>query len=134
MSEWTVETLKEYMDQRFADNDKAVQAALVSQEKLVAAALVAVKEENRKTELAQEKRFDSVNEFRNQQKDIINTFLPRLEYNAQHKALEEKVTTLTARMNQDKGQEISMSKIYAAIGAVGAILGILVLLANGVFN
>jgi len=32
-SGWTVDTLKEYVIQRFIDNQKAVDAALVSQEK-----------------------------------------------------------------------------------------------------
>lgn len=133
-SGWTVDTLKEHITQRFQDNQKALEAALVSQEKAVAAALAATKEAINKAEVATEKRFESVNEFRQALTDQTNSFLPRLEYNAQHKALEEKVDTLTARMNQDKGQEISMSKIYAAIGAVGAILGIIILLANGVFR
>lgn len=122
-SAWQVDTLKEYVEQRFKDQDKAVQAALL-----------AAKEAVLKAEVASEKRFESVNEFRQQLSDQTNTFIPRLEYNAQHKALEEKVSILTDIMNQDKGGDISMGKIYAAIAAVGAILGIIVLLANGVFN
>lgn len=77
---------------------------------------------------------NSVNEFRQQLSDQTNTFLPRPEYNAQHKALEEKVALLTDIMNQDKGGDLSMAKIYAAIGAVGVFLGIIVLLANNVFK
>lgn len=33
-----------------------------------------------------------------------------------------------------KGSDITMSKIYAAIGVAAALLGILVLLSNGVFK
>lgn len=123
ISGWTVDTLKEYTEQRFTDQDKAVQAALL-----------AAKEAVIKAETATEKRFEATNEFRQQLSDQTNTFLPRPEYNAQHKALEEKVYILTERMNQDKGGEVNMGKIYAAIGALGAILGIVVLLANGFFN
>lgn len=91
-----------------------------------------------KAETATEKRFESVNEFRQQLGDQSNTFLPRPEYNAQHKALEDRVTDLTDRMNKNdgarKGSEVTMGKISAVIAAVGTILGILVLLANGIFK
>jgi len=133
-SGWTVDTLKQHYDQRFADSETAVSAALVSQEKAVAAALAAAKEAVAKAETASEKRFDAVNEFRQTLTDQTNTFLPRPEYNAQHKALEEKVDIVTKKMNLDRGGEISMGKIYAAVGAVGAILGMTVLLANNVFG
>ena len=53
MTEWTINTLKEHFDQRFLDNGKAVDAALI-----------AVKEESKKTESAAEKRFDLLNELR----------------------------------------------------------------------
>lgn len=146
-SGWSVDTLKAHVDQRFVDNDKAVQAALVSQEKAVAAALAATKEAVSKAEAASEKRFESVNEFRQTLSDQTASFLPRPEYDANHKALEDKIETqcqalsdkiqgLTDRVNtatgQARGSEITMSKIYAAIAAVGAILAIVVLMANNV--
>ena len=52
-SEWTTDTLKEYLDSLLIEKDKQVDAALV-----------AVKEEGRKTEIAAEKRFDLLNELR----------------------------------------------------------------------
>ncbi len=52
-SGWTVDTLKQHVDDILAEREKAVEAALV-----------AVKEEGRKTELAAEKRFDLLNELR----------------------------------------------------------------------
>ena len=41
MSQWTIETLKELMEQRFIDQDKAVQAALQAAKEAVAKAEVA---------------------------------------------------------------------------------------------
>lgn len=116
-------TWRDYVDRRFEDLEKAVTVALSSAEKAVV-----------KAETATEKRFEATNEFRQQLSDQTNTFIPRPEYAAQYKSLEEKVSMLTDRMNQDKGQDISMGKIYAAIGAVGAILGIIVILANALFR
>jgi hypothetical protein len=126
-SGWTVDTLKEYVLQRFMDNQKAVDAALVSQEKAII-----------KAETAAEKRFESVNEFRQQLNDQAQTLMPRQEYTVQHKALEDKIADINDRLNtmggQSEGSKIVMGKIYAAIAAVGSILAIIILLANNVFK
>lgn len=115
-SGWSVDTLKEYVEQRFITAEKAVKTA----------------------NEASEKRFDAVNEFRGQLGDQVRTFLPRTEYDARHETLENRVSELTDRLNRSdgktRGSEITMGKIYAAIGAVGAILAIIVLLANNVFK
>lgn len=91
-----------------------------------------------KSEQASEKRFESVNEFRKTLSDQTNSFLPRVEYQAHHSALVDRVTEINDRLNRSEGQkqggEVTMSRIYAAIAAVGVILGILVLLSNGVFS
>ena len=124
-SGWTTDTLKYHIEQRFTDQDKAVQAALL-----------AAKEAVLKAEVASEKRFESVNEFRGQLSDQTATFIPRAEANTKFDALGEKVSELTDRMNTSHGErngsEITIGKIYAAIAAVGVIIGILVLLVNGV--
>lgn len=129
MSDNSIHWLK-YVDQRFSDNDKAVQAALVSQEKAVSAALAAAKEAVSKAETASEKRFDAVNEFRKTLSDQTNTFLPRPEYDANHTALEDKIQALTDRMNVSTGKSSGTSATVAYIvtaislvfGAVGIIL------------
>lgn len=111
---------KIYVDQRFSDNDKAIQAALVSQEKAVAAALAAAKEAVAKAETASEKRFDAVNEFRQTLSDQTATFLPRPEYDAQHKALEEKVNTLAIRLNRTDDKSSGRGDVIGwIVGAVG---------------
>jgi hypothetical protein len=126
-SGWTVDTLKEFMTQRFADQDKAVQAALL-----------AAKEAVLKAEVASEKRFESVNEFRGQLADQTATLMPRQEYTVQHAALMEKVNDLTDRVNisdgKARGSQITVGKIYAGLGAAVTILSIIVILANKVFS
>lgn len=121
VSGWAVDTLKEYFERRITDQDKAVQAALI-----------AAKEAVIKAETATEKRFESVNEFRAQLADQSSTLMPRQEYSVQHKALEDRVTDLNDRMNKNdgakQGSDITIGKIYAAIAAVGGVIGILVLL------
>lgn len=137
------------LDERSVSQEKAVQAALVSakeaveksaiaQEKAVSAALDATQEAINKSDAATEKRFESVNEFRKTLSDQTSTFLPRPEYMAQHKALEDRVTDLTNRMNLSAGKETgskdNTARIYAFIGAVGVILGIIVVISNAIFR
>lgn len=116
ISGWTVDTLKEYVEQRFVAQEKAVTTA----------------------NEASEKRFDAVNEFRAQLGDQVRTFLPRTEYDARHETLENRVSELTDRLNrsdgQSKGQEITIGKIYAGLAAVGGVVTVVVLLANNVFK
>lgn len=105
MTDWTVDTLKELMDQRFSDQEKAVTAALAAAERAVEAALAAAEKAVAKAEQAAEKRFEAMNEFRGQLSDQANTFLPRAEYDVQHAALDEKlnlsVKTLSDRVEQN---------------------------------
>lgn len=115
-SGWTVDTLKYYIEALLTEKDKALEAALV-----------AVQEENRKTELGAEKRFDLLNELR----DGVAT-KEHLE------ALEKIVDDLKDRVgkieNIKQGANESRTGIYAAIATVGVVLGIIVLLANGILR
>ena len=78
MSGWTLNTLKEYFDQRFEDSEKAIE----------------------KANTANEKRLDNVNEFRQTLTDQTATFMPRQEYTVQHKALESKIDILQSFQNK----------------------------------
>lgn len=118
ISGWTVDTLKEYTEQRFTDQDKAVQAALQ-----------AAKEAVIKAETATEKRFEATNEFRGQLADQTATLLPRSEYDSNHKALEDKIDALTDRMNRNDGKSSGLNAgwgyIVGAIGLAATIIGII---------
>jgi hypothetical protein len=77
--------------QRFADFDKAINAALAAAEKAVNAALVAQNTAVSKAEEASNKRFDGVNEFRAALTDQSNTMLPRTEADQRFKGMEERL-------------------------------------------
>lgn len=71
-----------------------------------------------KAEVAAEKRFDSINEFRAQLRDQQNTFLTKGEYSGVHKSLEEKVALLQQHIvprdeheNRWKAQELQLAAI-----------------------
>lgn len=129
-----VNELDKRQQQRFEAQQVAVKDALTSQEKAVAAALAAAKEAVAKAETASEKRFDAVNEFRQTLTDQTNTFLPRPEYNAQHKALEDRVTDLTDRINTKDGKSSGMDKtwglILGGLGGIATIVGLILAFNN----
>ena len=103
-SGWTIETFKEYVDQRYNASDKAITAALAAQKEAIAAALTAADKAGAKAETASEKRFDSVNEFRAQQADIIATFMPRAEALVLINALGDKLDLQAARLDKLDGR------------------------------
>lgn len=104
-SPWNVESLKESIDQRFADNQKAVDTALLSQEKAVNAALLAAKEAVIKAEILTDKRFDAVTETVTQVADQTSDLLPRAEYLANHKALDDKIVVANDAINRSSGDK-----------------------------
>jgi hypothetical protein len=143
--EWTFETLlvhltalvdaqRELTNQRFGDQDKAVQAALVSQEKAVAAALDAAQRAVIKAEIAQEKRNEATNEFRGQLSDQAATLMPRAEAEQRlsaldakfaqlHKADEDKIAELMKSRDQTTGRSKGMTAMQQALVAVVLIVG-----------
>jgi uncharacterized protein with LGFP repeats len=83
---WFAETNKRN-DQRFQAQQEAVQAALISAEKAVT-----------KAEMASERRFEAVNEFRQSLSDQTMTYMPRTEYTVQHQALSDKLSLSSERI------------------------------------
>src|SRR5580700_10652410 len=119
-SSWTVDTLHKYTAQRIDDlvtllderhqaQIKATEAAFVAQQsamrtafdaadKAVQAALTAVEKASDRAEGTSDKKFESVNEFRGQLADQAANFIGRAEYSVQHKALEDRVTSIQDRV------------------------------------
>lgn len=109
MSEWTITTLKEHFETILIEKDKALVAALV-----------AVKEENRKTEDAAEKRFDLLNELRqgvatteqlDSQEKVVSVLSTRLT------KLESLLTGKTS------GSDKTLSYIMMAMVAASIVIG-----------
>lgn len=165
VSGWTTDTLHELLislirendvryGQRFAAQQEALNAALVSQEKAVAAALSAADRAVQKAEVASEKRFDSVNEFRAALSDQTARLMPRTEVDGLVRALNErvdvqvanladKIDALRQRADRLEGRSsgvaevrterrangsVYISAVAAAILAVGLIVSIVALI------
>lgn len=102
--DWTIPTLKKYFERILKEKEKAL-----------AAALIAVKEENRKTEIGAEKRFELLNELRSgvATKDEV-------------RALEKVVDDLKASRDEGKGKGAGVAQFIGWIVAAIAVIGFLV--------
>jgi hypothetical protein len=128
-------SLREYVDERFGAQEKAVGAALAAAEKAVAAALAAADRAVAKAEAASERRFDSVNEFRAALDDNARRLLPRAEAEARLKGMEEKLDLLTARVNareeRGRGAGEMWGFIVGGVGVLIAIISVVFMLTGG---
>jgi hypothetical protein len=104
--------------QRFQDSGTAVNAALQAAEKAVT-----------KAEAASEKRFESVNEFRNTLSDQARTFIPRAEADLRMGTIESQLQALTSGNIERRGQEKGAQTLWAWIAAgIGVGFGLISLL------
>ena len=87
--------IKEHFEAILAEKDRSYKQRFKAQEKAVHAALTAAKEAVSKAEIAAEKRFDSVNEFRRTLADQTSTFIPRPEYTQRLNSIDEKINAIT---------------------------------------
>lgn len=112
--------------QRFDAQEKSTTLALAGAEKAVQAALIAAKEAVQKAEIAAEKRFDSVNEFRNTLKDQQLLLLTRAEGEARFKDIDRRLSELSEALTRRASEAKGASDLWAIIIAGFGILSILV--------
>jgi len=85
---------RDYLLSVINEREHQYQQRFEAQEKALRDALNAAGQAVTKAEAANEKRFDSVNEFRNQLRDQTATFITRAEYSAAHKQLTDQVAAI----------------------------------------
>jgi uncharacterized protein (DUF3084 family) len=108
---WTIETLKELIEQRLDSMDKALTAALQ-----------ATKEAIQKAENANEKRFDGVNEFRGQLGDQARTLMPRSEAEQRMGQMASEISELKTKQERSVGRAGGISGFGAALISIASIL------------
>jgi hypothetical protein len=119
------EAQQKAVDAALAAAEKAVAAALAAQEKATAAAFAAANEAVKTAQMANEKRLDSVNEFRGQLKDQASTLATRTEVDVRFKALTDKLDTLDTAITEQRSRMEGASTLWTGIAvAVGLLLSI----------
>lgn len=131
---------KDDIQAAFMSQKEALSTAFLAQKEAVNAALASADRAVSKAELASEKRFESVNEFRATLADQQRTLMPRSESEANNRALSEKLDTnvqvltdkiaantraLTTSHDVKTGEKFGWQYAVAVIGLVMMILGAL---------
>lgn len=117
---WSVENLREYLDIRLKEKDLRDQQRFDAQSLAISSALQAAKEAVNKAEAANERRFEGVNEFRATLGDYQARLLPRAEYDTAHQAMEDKINTLSSRVDKAEGNKSGIVAGWQYL--VGAVL------------
>lgn len=136
-SEWTINTLREYLIaiiganekaalQRFESNTIAIQAALAAQKELVYVAQSAADKAVQKAEVASEKRFEGVNEFRAQLGDQQRTLMPRAEVEVLLKALSDRIKVVEEATTDKRAVSRGVSQGWGwAVGVAGLVVTVI---------
>jgi hypothetical protein len=132
-SEWTVDTLKEHVERMLAlaksDTEKLVALAKDHQESIALARIAALNQRFvdaeraiAKAEAASEKRFEGVNEFRQQLGDQARTFMPRIEAEKSFSNIEQQIANLLKQNAQNLGKQSGSQQLWAYIVGVAGVL------------
>jgi hypothetical protein len=152
-SKETLVALKVMLDERYATQTKALDAAFKAAEQAVAVALANAEKATVKAEMAADKRFDAVNEFRQVLTDQTATFLPRTEYDAARTALSDRIAfnadrvgalelRLTSRLDRGEGADagtatsrterrLDIGQLLQVLVAVVAVAAVVVAVLKG---
>ncbi len=134
---WTLDTLETYISDQLralkesiAQQDERNKERFSAAKEAVQAALTAADKALSKAEIASERRFEGVNEFRATLADQATMLMPRSEYTAQHNALVDKVSDIATRVStvETGGRvksETTSSSISTVVAIVSVIYGIL---------
>ena len=117
-------------EERFSASQKALELGLAGQKSEISAALAAADRAVLKAEVATEKRFESVNEFRGTLDQQQRTLIPRSEVDVLMRGVEEKISSLGKSLDELKTTVSSMQSERAGIkggwGYAAGVLGIVV--------
>lgn len=124
---------KSAVDAAFAAQRSAVEAAFAAQKSAVDSALASADRAVTKAEAASEKRFESVNEFRQTLSDQTSSFITRVEMDAKHvafdvknQALSDKLDNIITRIDRIDGRTAGATSFANAV-----VIGISLLITIG---
>lgn len=132
-SAWTPDLLYLHLKTRLEDRDRLVQAKFDAISLSMSTALAAAREADDKASTANERRFDSVNEFRGQLNDVMSMMMPRAEADARFVALSEKLDAMQRTVDRStSGYDATRSTTHQNwgyfIGAAGVMFSIVTII------
>jgi len=139
---WTLPTVLRYLHELIIANDRryeqrfdslidTMEQRFSAAKEMNTAALAAADRAVSKAEIGAEKRFESVNEFRNTLADQQRNLMPRSEVEVLIKSMSDKITALekavesgrTERSGMRGGWAYAVAAISVVIGLIGGIVG-----------
>ncbi len=129
MDGWTVDTVRVLVRELMEAHDRRYEERFRAQGEALQAALVESRRALTKAEQALEKRLDLLNEMRAAMTDLVATYLPRSRYESEHKAVEERIQTNTAKLEKLEGRSAGLNsgwiflvQIVTLVASVSALL------------
>lgn len=114
---------KEAINAALVASEKALTAALAAAKEALTAALASSEQAITKAEDANEKRFQSVNEFRATLADQQRELATKSEVNLRINAIEDKLSTAISTLDVNKGKGMALSTVWAmGIAAVTVLI------------
>lgn len=108
-----------------AEMQRRYELEIAANRDALAAALHATEVAISKSENAVEKRFDAVNEFREQLRDQNSTMMPRTEAETFNHQTTDRINGILNRLNTDEGRRTGVSTSYTAlITGIPVLVGI----------
>lgn len=115
-------TLREYEDEKIENLKSSINERFEASKEAVQAALSAAKEAVIKAELASEKRFESINEFRGQLADQASTLMPRAETEIRLKGITERIEVIDKSVVRSEGRNNGFQLSWGIFLAVASLI------------
>ena len=129
-SGWTIDTLKEHVLALLSANDTRYEQRFLSTEKLNAVAIVNADKAVAQAEIANEKRFDNTNEWRNAMQDRDKLTMSRDAADAKFQALTERIAAMDVRLEKTEASREGAGSTWKIMASVlGALLAIVSIIA-----
>ena len=120
---WTLESLKKHYDAILLEREKRIDERFKSIDQAVS-----------KAEQATERRFESVNEFRQQLGDQSRSFMPRQENENNNKSINDRIDLVTKKVdkldNMKQGGNVVWVYIVASISIITGIVSVFISIFN----
>lgn len=120
MDRWNSNTLHDHLTAMLLELEKRMDQRFTAQETATNAALVAAEKAVLKAEALASDRASQQNEWRGTVNDLIQTMMPRSEYEQAHGSMETQLASITSRMDQTQGQQKGASATVAYVFAAAA--------------
>jgi len=134
---WTLDTLETYLTNKIAGIETRLTDKIDSSSNFTVTNLQQIKERTdmaltaadkavTKAEIATEKRFDAVNEFRGAMDDQAKTMIPRAEYAISQNAMAERIAMISRDLNTLSSRLTGKSEGISMVGAI--VLGVAIVI------